>query len=97
MLELFCQFQHVGFIFCVFLHKDDENIPRNIKIYSRWNPSGPCVLLVGIDEFCEICIAGELCDHLNSLGLKDQLMDCKILWLHGSSTAIVSRSTNIEE
>ena len=55
------------------------------------------ILLVGIDELCELCIIDELSDHLNSLGFKARLVDCEILRLHGSTTAIVSRSSNIGE
>ena len=53
------------------------------------------IILVGKDELGELCIVGELGDHLSSKSFKDLLMDCTILWLHGSNTAIVSRSTNI--
>ena len=41
------------------------------------------MLLVGIDELCELLIAGIFGDHLYSSDSNGLLQDCEIFMLHG--------------
>ena len=44
LLELLCQFQQVGFIVGIFLHKDDQNVPRDFKIFRILELQSPVAL-----------------------------------------------------